>query len=179
MSRLDNHGDETRSISSPSPSMTEDVATWWQRMFALVIDAVLIGAVALLTLVLTTLVAYPPTATPASASTTNPLDSGVLTLHTIYWYEAIGIGIASVLYFAILDGRSQTVGKMMVGIAVRDQVTGHSIGIPRALGRWMTYLALWAVFLIPGILNALSPIWDPRGQAWHDHAVGSIVLELD
>ena len=159
--------------------MAEDLATWWQRVLALVIDAVVIGTVAFVTLILTTLVAYPPTATPTSASTTNPLDSGILTLHTIYWYEGIGIAIASILYFAVLDGCSQTIGKMMVGIAVRDGVTGQSIGIPRALGRWMIYLALWAFFFIPGMLNALSPTWDRRGQAWHDHAVGSIVVELD
>jgi uncharacterized RDD family membrane protein YckC len=104
-------------------------------MFALAIDTVGIAAAALLVVIVTTLVSYPPTATPTSASTTSPSNSGILTLHSIYWYELIGIGIASVLYFAILDGRYQTIGKMMVGIAVRDQVTGQSIGVPRALVR--------------------------------------------
>jgi len=181
MSDLDRHLDENRALS-PTASTMQDLATWWQRVFALVIDAVVIGVVAVVVLLITALVYFyltPPTATPTSGFQGGSSTSAISTSHGVYWYELIGIGIASILYFAILDGRSQTLGKMVLGIVARDRTTGQPIGVPRALMRWIIFMVLWGVFFIPGILNALSPSWDRRRQAWHDHAVGSVGLELD
>ena len=181
MRNLDNHLDENRSFSSTASTM-QDLASWWQRAFALVIDTIVIGVVAGVVLLITAIVNFyltGPISTPSSAVRGGSSTSAISTTSDVYWIELIAIGIASTLYFAILDGRSQTLGKMALGIAVRDQTTGKLIGTPRALVRWIIFIVLWGVFFIPGILNALSPLWNRRRQAWHDHAVGSVVLERD
>jgi uncharacterized RDD family membrane protein YckC len=64
-----------------------------------------------------------------------------------------------------------------VGIAVRDIDTGGPVGAGRALLRrfvfFVTYLGL-----ILFVLNALSPLWDRRRQAWHDKVVRSCVVDI-
>jgi hypothetical protein len=59
--------------------------------------------------------------------------------------------IPQIFYFAILDGRYQSVGKLVFGIAVRDESSGQPIGIQRALRRWVL---------------------------WHDEAVGSVIVKV-
>ncbi|MGH9028889.1 MAG: RDD family protein, partial [Acidimicrobiales bacterium] len=88
------------------------------------------------------------------------------------------VAVAELLYFAILDGSSQSVGKRAAGIALRSESTGRPIGFWPAIGRWLIWTVLWYLFFIPGLLNALSPLWDSKRQTWHDHAVGSLVVQV-
>ena len=88
------------------------------------------------------------------------------------------VAAAQLIYFATLDGQGQTVGKRALGIAVRGQASGQPIGFGRALARRLVFGVLWDLLLVPGLVNALSPLWDPGNQAWHDHAVGSVVVTL-
>lgn len=83
------------------------------------------------------------------------------------------------IYFALMAGsrRGQTLGMMACSIAVRDDAKDESIGTGRAFVRWLVIWALWIVF-IPGIIDFLSPLWDSRRQAWHDHAAGSVVVDV-
>lgn len=67
-------------------------------------------------------------------------------------------------------------GKRALGIVVTDQNSGQAIGAGRALGRWLIYSVLWYVLFVPGLINALWPLWNERHQAWHDLAVGSLVV---
>ena len=82
-------------------------------------------------------------------------------------------------YFSFLDGGrgGQTVGKMAVGIAVRDIDTGGAVGAGRALVRRVFFFATY-FGLILFVLNALSPLWDPRRRAWHDKIVRSCVVSI-
>ena len=66
----------------------------------------------------------------------------------------------------------------MLGIAVRDGRTFEPVGYGRAFGRWLLTLLLWALFAIPGILDTLSPLGNDRRQAWHDRAVGAVVVHV-
>jgi uncharacterized RDD family membrane protein YckC len=87
--------------------------------------------------------------------------------------------VVSLGYFSFLDGgrRGQTVGKMAVGIAVRDIDTGGPIGAGRALLRRFIFFATY-FGLILFVINALSPLWDRRRQAWHDKVVHSCVVNI-
>jgi len=70
----------------------------------------------------------------------------------------------------------QTLGKMALHIRVVDATTGAPIGVPRAMLRYLVYALLWIACVIPGLVNVLSPLWDPRNQAWHDKAARSVVV---
>jgi uncharacterized RDD family membrane protein YckC len=118
-----------------------------------------------------------------SATTTTIIDpvtgfGTTQTSDTASWLTNVVWVTATLLYFGVLDGRGQTVGKLALGIAVRSEATGHPIGVGRGMARRALYILLWAAFFIPGLLNALSPLWDRKRQAWHDHAVGSVVVKV-
>ncbi len=143
------------------------MAQWWQRVAALVLDAVVL---AIPNTVIVTVVAG------------SALRSAVITSTNVgpRGWEAIGVAaVVSLGYFSFLDGgrRGQTVGKMAVGIAVRDIDTGGPIGAGRALVRRFIFFATY-FGLILFVINALSPLWDRRRQAWHDKVVHSCVVNV-
>jgi uncharacterized RDD family membrane protein YckC len=80
------------------------------------------------------------------------------------------------VYFTVLHGRErgQTLGKRALGIKVVDD-HGASIGYGRSFGRYaITFL--FAIFILPVLLDYLWPLWDPRSQALHDKVAGSFVV---
>ncbi|MFN2506641.1 MAG: RDD family protein, partial [Acidimicrobiales bacterium] len=86
--------------------------------------------------------------------------------------------VIGLLYSGLLEGsaRGQSVGKMALGIQVRDADSGGPIGFGKAVLRRLVYNLLFYALAIPGIINVLSPLWDARKQAWHDKAVNSLVV---
>ena len=92
----------------------------------------------------------------------------------------IVLSVPGAVYFAALNGsrRGQTVGKMALGIAVRDAQTGAPIGFWRALGRNLITVVFTIAFAIPYLLDSLAPLWDRRRQAWHDKVAHSVVVDL-
>jgi uncharacterized RDD family membrane protein YckC len=96
-------------------------------------------------------------------------------------WEALALSLLVALaYFAFLDGsrRGQTVGKMALGIAVRDVRTGAPVGAGRALVRRFLFFLTYLGFVFLFVLNALWPLWDPRRQALHDKPVSSCVVDI-
>ena len=52
---------------------------------------------------------------------------------------------------------------------------GGSIGYGRSFGRYaITFL--FAIFILPVLLDYLWPLWDPKNQALHDKVAGSFVV---
>ncbi|MGD0255535.1 MAG: RDD family protein [Acidimicrobiales bacterium] len=157
--------------SGPLDPLGRPFASWWERVGALLIDGLVVWVPGAILLVVLGAFKSTTTVNSFTGARTTHLGSGFRLLSLV-------IVIAQLLYFAILDGQSQSVGKRAVGIAVRGETSGQPIGFGRALGRWLIYVVLWYLLVIPGLLNALSPLWDQRRQAWHDHAVGSLVVKL-
>jgi uncharacterized RDD family membrane protein YckC len=87
------------------------------------------------------------------------------------------IGVGYKIYF---DGgeKGQTVGKMAMKIQVRDEATGGPIGYGKAAIRYIVGLVLFMLCYIPGIVDLLFPLWDPKRQTLHDKAANSIVIDL-
>jgi uncharacterized RDD family membrane protein YckC len=85
-----------------------------------------------------------------------------------------------VTYATVCHGsrHGQTVGARVARISVRDRTSLGRLGYPRALARWLVTTVFWWTLLLPGVLDALSPLWDRRRQAWHDKAVGAVVIRL-
>ena len=89
--------------------------------------------------------------------------------------------ILGVLYYTILNGseKGQTLGKMAMKIAVRDEVTGGPIGYGKALLRYIAGMALAVITCgIGGLVDALFPLWDAKRQTIHDKVVKSVVVEV-
>ena len=45
------------------------------------------------------------------------------------------------------------------------------------MGRYAITMLFYVVLIVPFIIDNLSPLWDGRRQAWHDHVVHSVVVE--
>ena len=79
------------------------------------------------------------------------------------------------VYFAVLNGRGQTLGKRLLSIKVVDAETGVEIGDRRGVVRELTrlpFLVFWPLLLIDG----LRPLWTEKHQSWQDDAARSIVV---
>lgn len=74
----------------------------------------------------------------------------------------------------VRQGRTgHSIGKQRLGLLVLDQHTGAPLGSGRGLLRWALSVVLGAVCL----LTYLWAIVDPRARTWHDHLVGSTVVD--
>lgn len=83
----------------------------------------------------------------------------------------------SFAYFAYLNARGGTLGKLLLRIAVVDPTTGIPIGIGRGAARELVRLCLTVLTLGIGlILDGLRPLWNENHQTWHDVAVKSLVV---
>lgn len=88
--------------------------------------------------------------------------------------------LADGIYFTCLNGnpRGQTVGNRALGIAVRDLRTGAPIGLRRGFIRWFVRAGLYALLIIPGIVNDLLPLWDPLHQTIADKVAGTSMVRV-
>jgi uncharacterized RDD family membrane protein YckC len=179
----------------PDPDSGRLLAPWWKRLLAHLLDGVVVGVPAAILTELAFfafLVPLLPSLKNCGPGTVGPggslyptctLGNGSsLVGHFIELY-AVAVALQVVIgvaYFGLTVGsrNGQTVGMMALGIAVRDASTGTSIGRRRACLRWLVVFALGLVAGIPAVIDFLSPLWDRRRQAWHDHAVKSVVLDL-
>jgi len=152
-------------------------AGWWQRVGATLLDAVITGI---------------PAGILAAAVGGTVRTNRVIVFNefgrtrlrqTNFHFNGKGIAVVilvGVLYRTLLEGgvRGQTLGKMAMRITVRDPVSGTSIGYGRAFVRWLVASILWVAFIIPGVIDVLFPLWDPKHQTLHDKAAGSIVVQV-
>ena len=144
------------------------IAPWWRRAVAYIIDIILINIVGS---VLTSLLF--PGNLKTGKNGLPVFDAHLFTIYVFWIVVLLG-------YFALLDGsnRGQTIGKMALGIATRDANTGGQLGAARALLRRFVFIALFSIFIIPGVINALSPLWSRSWSAWHDYAGKSQVISI-
>ena len=82
----------------------------------------------------------------------------------------------AIYYTALIGSRSQTLGKMALGIKVVDAESRSPIGYARAFTRWLSTAALRALFTVPTVVDHLWPLRDPRNQALHDKFARSVVV---
>lgn len=158
-------------------------ASWGRRFAALLVDWCLLGAatVAVLTIFLVVV---------AGRARGSGFEWGIAIVF-ITGLLMLAIGIA---YFAVLHGavRGQTVGKMMVGIAVRRAQSLERVGYPRALLRTLATLLVWVgeptaeavadqpmgIGIVVILADYLWPLWDSRNQALHDKFSGTVVVRV-
>jgi len=145
-------------------------SAWWKRVCAALIDAVVVSIPNGILFA----------AVGGSAVETDPT-TGVARFHFTGTYVASLVLslVLTIAYFVLLEGgpRAASVGKMAMNITVRDASDLGPIGYARAFGRRVLANVFWYLFLLPGLLDVLWPLWDDRHQTWHDKAVRSVVVD--
>lgn len=144
-------GDRTRHPSGHS------YAGWWQRAGAELLDGLFV---------------------------TLPLGIAVSLLDIKPRFGSLIVFVAVFAYNWVLDSEptGQTWGKRIVGIRVVGDETGELITRAQGAARSgvVAALSLASNFVLGlgllSMLNVLWPLWDPKRQAWHDKAAGSIVV---
>ncbi|MDA8367879.1 MAG: RDD family protein [Actinomycetota bacterium] len=160
-------------VPGPVDSLGRPLADWWQRLVAIIIDALIIGIP--LGIIL-------GAALGTAGVATNHIAAKIL-------IAAVVGAVVEIAYFSALNGSSkgQTVGKMAMGIAVRDVSTGGEIGPQRAAMRILVLapqiVLAWIPFLgtiaeLYCLVCGLSPLWDSRRQGFHDKAIGTVVIKV-
>jgi uncharacterized RDD family membrane protein YckC len=149
---------------------------WWLRFGAIFIDGLILGIPR--SILIAALVRHDNNSLVGSTH----LVAGVVIISVIFT-------VVDIAYFAFLNGseRGQTLGQMMLGIAVRDEATGGAIGPQRAAIRilvlepgailsWIPVLGLLAGLY--SIVAGLSPLWDSRKQGFHDKVAHTFVIKV-
>ena len=141
------------------------MALWWRRAVAFAADNLVIG---LILGFLLQGIFHIVTFHANGKYTVAPISGRALMLFGLLW----------VAYFTFTNGgvRGQSLGKRIMGIAVRD-VGGGQIGAARAMFRSLFVLFLW-YFVIPLVVDSLWPLWDRQGQALHDKMARTLVVEV-
>lgn len=154
-----------REAAAGPPGVRGDYASWGRRLGAYLLDVVVI-AVPLIVIVIVIIAL-------AAGNLDDENDSSWAVLGIAY----LATIFAPFVYFTVMHGRAsgQSLGKKWVGIRVVDGSTGNAIGYGRAFGRYAISF-VFAIFVIPSILDYLWPLWDQKNQALHDKVVGSVVV---
>ncbi len=152
----------------PYTAFGRALSPWWKRAVALIIDSIVVGI---------------PTSIISNAFG-GGIETRTVDGETRFEVHNGGLIIPLVvglLYYALLNGgpKGQTVGKMALRIQVRDIDTGGSIGVGRGFGRQLIIYVFTLACVIPLLLDYLSPLWDPKRQAWHDKVVRSVVVDVE
>jgi uncharacterized RDD family membrane protein YckC len=129
-----------------SPGPGGQLAGWWQRVGASLVDGILL------------LVAFFVLAR---------LIGGIGILLSI---------ILDAVYITMMLARDgQTLGNKAVRTRVVDSRTGGPLTTGKALGRWASQAVLGFISLI-GLLDVLWPLWDRQNQTLHDKMASTVVL---
>ena len=140
----------------------QQLASWGRRLAALLVDVIV--------LVVAISVALLTAGMPAD-ELRDRVENGETLLIIVLFL------IPEAIYYTWMVGsRSQTVGKMAVGIKIVDAESRAPIGYLRAFRRWLSTAAMRALFWIPAIVDHLWPLRDPKNQALHDKFARSVVV---
>jgi uncharacterized RDD family membrane protein YckC len=153
------------------------LAGWWQRVGAALLDGLIVGIPLGIVLAVVNAGFGTPHVVVTSSGTTITVRSLQGSAH---WVLLIAIALLAGAYMTYFNGggTGQTPGNRAPGIAVRDIETGATIGLGRGVIRWLVRALLYACFVVPGLLNDLFPLWDPRRQTLADKAARSVVIRI-
>ncbi|MEZ5262961.1 MAG: RDD family protein [Acidimicrobiales bacterium] len=148
-------------------------AEWWQRLVAKILDVII---VAIPGLILFFAVAWGDIQDriDANESSFQFTYTGTQLLGSLLWF------LIGYVYFAVLNGRGQTVGKMALGIKVVSMRDGTAIGLGRGFARHAvqfiaSFLSCFGLIFL--LVDSLWPLWDANKQAVHDKIGGSVVIK--
>ena len=160
-----------RNVAAPIESVRGEYVGFWVRLAAWIIDRLITAVISVLLITafggsIGVQFAEPPPETlqapapEADAAGQGPI-VGTVSLSVLVFSWAI-----SVIYHVVLTGwRSQTVGKMLLGILVvnadGNRPGWNQLVMRESVGKLASELPLWLGYFWAG--------WDGRKRAWHDY----------
>ena len=142
-----------------------EYADFGQRVRAAIVDGIVVYVILGVLIFGLSLIAF--------RSAGSPLERLFTQLATLVSYAG-----GTVYYTVCVAEGGQTLGKMHGRIAVRRDGDAESpLGYIRSFIRAAVPPFFW-LLLIPGLLDVLWPLWDPKKQALHDKLVGSVVVAV-
>lgn len=147
----------------PFRSDAGQLAGWWRRVAATLVDDVFVGfALFLLLLII-------GAAVPDSNTASDAQNALVVVL------VILGLVGTAYYYVALVAVSGRTLGNRVAGTRVVDARSGRVPGWGKAAGLFFVRLLL-AVFVVPLVLDVLWPLWDERRQTLHDKVAGTVVV---
>jgi uncharacterized RDD family membrane protein YckC len=135
-----------------------EYAGFWIRLFASIIDSILIA-----------LITYPLLFAIygwAGADYSSALNSNGFIAMLFMWV----LPVVAVIWF--WTKKQATPGKMLFSLKVLDAKTGNNLTIGQSIARYLGYM-------LAGIPLGLGYIWaafDSKKQGWHDKIAGTVVV---
>lgn len=161
--------EEAMVVSSPDDALyrsASQLASIWRRLFARIIDGVIVGAV-----IVVLLFAFGGGITDDSTST-----------GTGFGFFLLGFVITAAYEVGMVSSRGQTIGKIWLGIkVVRAEDDDLHPPIGRAAIRWVLPNVVSLFGFIGSLLTLLiylSAAWDGQKQGWHDKAARTLVIKI-
>lgn len=146
------------SLKKDTPLDTSELeyAGFWIRVWASVIDSILVCIIILPALT----AVYGKAYWSSDSFIQGPID------FLLTW---VAPAIAVVLFWI---SRQATPGKMAVGASIVDAQTGGKPSRGQLLGRYAGYY----VAMVPMLMGIIWVAFDPRKQGWHDKLAGTVVV---
>jgi uncharacterized RDD family membrane protein YckC len=169
-------GMPTQSPYGTAPAGTWQLAGWWSRVGAQIIDAIVIGVIA--TVILLVLGAIGATGFIADDT------AGAVTVILALFVGGLCAVAAAIVYAPLMMAKTngQTLGRMATGIRV-VRANGKPIDFGYAMLRevvvkWLlfTVVAGSVTFGLAWFIDVLWPLWDEENRALHDMVVDSRVI---
>ena len=164
-------------MSAPSAALsgTHVLASWWSRVGAALIDAVIVGLGSAVLLVALT--------APFGIGFFAGEEFGIVSLIVGLLFATLCVTIVAFLYAPAMMARTngQTVGRMALGIRV-VRAKGQPMTFGWAMLREVAVKALLfgvassLTFGLASLLDVLWPLWDEENRALHDFIVDTRVI---
>ncbi|CAN5142731.1 hypothetical protein BH09ACT10_BH09ACT10_02530 [soil metagenome] len=155
-------------------------ASWWSRVGASILDALIVIAIVIIPFVVGTAIAFKDAETREvydsnTGDTITEITGGVSALGIVIMILSgfLYLGV-SIWNSGVRQGKTgQSLGKKIVGIKVVKVADGQVLGTGTGILRMIMNYILGNLCFI----NYLWPLWDDKKQTWHDKIVGSVVLQ--
>jgi uncharacterized RDD family membrane protein YckC len=98
-------------------------------------------------------------------------DAATARVGTTAWFVTV------VAYAAWFEGRGWSLGKRALRLRIVCVDRDAPPGPLRAVGRRLLWILCVAACAVPALVCGLWPLWDPIGQALHDRASGTLVVD--
>ena len=169
----------TATAGQPTDSQGRVLAHWWKRVVAALIDGVILYVINLIIgLLLGGALTF--TEEPSINPQTGQLEGGSGFFATLILGNVVML-VVGIAYYVFFNGseKGQTPGKMAMKIQVRDEATGGRVSYGKAGLRYIVGAVLFLLCVVPGIVDLLFPLWDPKRQTIHDKAANTLVVDLN